>query len=119
MTLSRLLKLTVLTAIGFIAFYGFVFYSASHGDAFRSFAAWSKRSPIFQKKFGEVKGVHLKLLGGYSEKTRGDKGSARFVANVAGTQSSSDVNVIMDQKDGVWVVQRVEGEGNFIVTNEQ
>ena len=119
MTLSRLLKLTVLTAIGFIAFYGFVFYSASHGDAFRSFAAWSKRSPVFQKKFGEVKGVHLKLLGGYSEKTRGDKGSARFVANVAGTQSSGDVNVIMDQKDGVWVVQRVEGEGNFIVTNEQ
>src|SRR5713226_3757517 len=81
------------------------------GDAFNSFVTWSKASPALRGKFGEIKSVHLKLLGSYSEKTRGDKGSARFVADVTGSKSSGDVDVVMVQTDGVWIVWRVNGDG--------
>lgn len=115
---SRFLKSLFIVFIAFIVFYSFIYYLSSNGDAFGSFVSWSNNSHALQIRFGEIKSIHLKFLGSYNEKTRGDTGYASFTANVEGSASSGDAIVSMKQIGGVWKVNRVEVDGHSIAAEE-
>lgn len=116
--LARMFKLAVLVMLAFSAFYSFIYYLASNSDAFEAFVVWTNQSHTFQSNFGEIKTIHLKFFGSYSEKTRGDTGYANFTATVNGSESSGDVKVFMKQTGGIWKVHSVKVNERTIETEE-
>lgn len=104
-------KLFALALAGGVALYFLVFYMASHGEPFRSFVSWSRTSVEFGERFGVIQDVRLTFFGSYHERTRGESGSAKFVAVVTGSRAADKVNVEMRLKEGGWSVEQVTGSG--------
>jgi hypothetical protein len=114
---AKIVKIVLIGLLAGLALYAFVYFLASHGDAFEFAKQEIRNSHMIESEIGRVERIRLDPFGFYDEKSVGSEEWATMTVEVTGTRKTIALSVKVKKTNGNWAIEQAATQGVPLVLN--